>query len=545
MEFQPNTTIYLCNVPFDSSYKHQYNFATPSSQYNYFLTRNKISLTDYLTVREKQPDGSVLSYIRIDVDIETLRGEGCNYLVYQNHGGKRMYAFITNMVYINEGLTKIFIETDVWQTYCFDLEIMSSFIVRQHSETDEIGDNVVPEQFNFDGYNYHKIGSNYLQEWGYLVALSRRHSEDKAPNIFPKSGIAQGLAFYYFKDITAMEDFRQNLSTDCIEMISVIPKFNIGDAKVSNIFGDFGSDWELDLYDGNGLITSSTKPASEKITIDFSTLAFTFDGYEPKNNKLFTAPFTNIVVSNNTGGEMVLNREDFSDTTVEFEMFGDISVNPSVMLVPLNYKKQAKNMLYTISLSGFPQCSNTADYYKLWLAKNSGTSLIGLASGAATMTAGFATAVTGVGVGVGAMGILYGAKEIANTINGAYQASKTENPSTNGNPHNNLLTAMKENTFKIYYRMIKKDYAESVDNFFTMYGYAVNKLQTPNLNARPYYTYIQTIDVNVRGKKKSSLEIECSIPTDDMKRFKDIFNNGVTMWQQGTTMYDYSVDNTP
>lgn len=538
MEFQPNTTIKLCNVPFDNSYKHQYIFSSPQKQLNYFNSREKWTFTDYLTVREKQPDGSVLSYIRVDEDIETLRYWGCNYVFYQNGTGKRIFAFITNMVYINEGMTKLFIETDVWQTYCFDLEIMSSFVVRQHSETDEIGDNVVPEQFKYSDYTYHFLSDENLGEWGYLVGASEKYFNSSTLGK-QHCGIYQGVVLYYFTDPLILDTFIQDITTsngDCILFVTLIPKFCLGNATITNVYKEAV---------GQGEIGATASHRETPITIDFSARAFTFDGYVPKNNKLWTSPFANVVVSNGSGQDMILNREDFSDpNNIGFFMCGDISASPSIILFPNRYKQVngdgAGFNFHRLPLGGFPQCATTTDTYKMWLARNS----VGIVTDTLANVGSIALGAATLGAG-GAYSVAHGVTGIMNTINSVYQASFNANETKLGKGENNLITAMKRNKFSFFYRLVKRDFAESVDNFFTMYGYAVNKMQVPNLCARPYYTYVETIDVNVRGIVPTGEFVEATIPTDDLKRFKDIFNNGVTMWKENTAMYDYDVDNSP
>ena len=51
-----------------------------------------------------------------------------------------------------------------------------------------------------------------------------------------------------------------------------------------------------------------------------------------------------------------------------------------------------------------------------------------------------------------------------------------------------------------YYKMtIKQEYARIIDNWFTMYGYKVNRLATPNIHKRSNWDYIKTIQVNLEG----------------------------------------------
>lgn len=84
----------------------------------------------------------------------------------------------------------------------------------------------------------------------------------------------------------------------------------------------------------------------------------------------------------------------------------------------------------------------------------------------------------------------------------------------------------------ICYR-IKKEFAEKIDNYFTTYGYAVNKMKVPQFNSRPYWNYIKTVGINILG----------NIPSLDLKRLKDMFDNGVTMWHNAQYFLDYSKNN--
>ena len=55
----------------------------------------------------------------------------------ENYGTKIFYAFITGMEYINDACTKIYITTDVVQTWQFDLNFKDSFIERDMIDVDK------------------------------------------------------------------------------------------------------------------------------------------------------------------------------------------------------------------------------------------------------------------------------------------------------------------------------------------------------------------------------------------------------------------------
>ena len=172
MEFNPISTIYLCNVPIDNSYKNQIYFSNVNKQQEYFRSKVVKTFTNYLTVRKTLPDGSLQSSIKVDCGIDQLRTIGCNYLYYQNehHGNKIFYAFINKMIYINEGTTELIFECDVYQTWLFNVELKASYVVREHAVKDIVGLNIVPEKFSFQDYDYehlHYPAKNYI--WNHYV----------------------------------------------------------------------------------------------------------------------------------------------------------------------------------------------------------------------------------------------------------------------------------------------------------------------------------------------------------------------------------------
>lgn len=549
MTFNPDSTIYLCNAPIDNTYKHQIKFASATAQQTYFINKRLKTFSNYLVVRKTLPAGGMESRLKVDSNIDDL--QGCNYMMYRNtnHGAKWFYAFITRLVYVSEGTTEIIFETDVWQTWQFDIEILKSYVVREHSKTDEVGANVVPEKFNIQDYKFSEVDDELivdkLTRWGYLVASTEYHIHSSNNIVVPRgglfSGVYQGMYFYYYEDISLLSnflDYIEEKGDDCVQFITLIPKFNLSQAEVKGaqytVTGAPVSDAEL--KNGQGCITYHNEPAHVTQIFNLANDLPTDGGKVYKNKKLYTSPFYNFVVTNHSGDECVLNIEDFKNPAqASFNMYGDISANPSVTLVPVDYKGIHNNVDFSISLSGFPQCAFNSDTYKLWLAKNQyGVAISAVANGA-QIVGGVVAMATGAGAVAGASMIATGATGVLNTVNSVYQASKEPNRYHAGAPKNNLLTAMKKNRFEYHYRYLKKNQAKTIDDFFTMYGYQTNELKIPNLDSRPVFNYVETIDVNIIG----------GIPDDDMRTLKAMFNNGVTLWKPTATVGDYSADNSP
>lgn len=554
MAFTPSSTIYLCNVPFDNTYKNQIWFPSVAQQRSYFSNKVKKTFSNYLTVRESLPDGGTRSIIRVEANIDELRSLYVNYVYYMNANSstKYFYAFITEMIYVNDGLTKLVVETDVYQTWLFDVTLLDSYVIREHSATDEIGDNVVPEKFDFEDYNYTNLGNiSELTTWGYLIVASERLVA-AAPRGVLHSGVYQGLYFYYAKtssQINGILDSLEETGSDCILSITLVPDFCLNNSAI-------GIDENTDVGVTSGVegqVWVSTSPASLTHELSLSSYAFSFDGYTPKNNKLFTSPFTKLIVSNHAGEEAEYTVEDFSDPkNPSFTVWGDISTTPSVMLYPKNYKHLTNAVDFSISLSGFPQCSFNNDTFKLWMAKNYPQLGVNIGSGLLMMAAAAIPFLPAAGLSTlgGAAGFAAsmhldyaasaaiasgGIDRVHGSMQQIHAARLEPNKATVGNVRNNLLTAIGQNTFSFYMRHIKKNYAQTVDDFFTMYGYQTNRIKKPNVSARPYFNYVQLAEANIRG----------GIPTDDMQQLKAIYERGVTLWKSNATVGDYSVDNSP
>lgn len=147
----PDSEIRLLKCPIALDNKNQLNFTNQSSQFNYFNSLPHIVLDNATYVRK---DG----YIRFDND-DNLHYEQLleyNYVMYKNtnYSNKWFYAFITSMVYQNDNLTDIYIETDVFQSWMWDWLFHYSFIEREmiNVEDDLIGNNTVPENLELGEY---------------------------------------------------------------------------------------------------------------------------------------------------------------------------------------------------------------------------------------------------------------------------------------------------------------------------------------------------------------------------------------------------------
>lgn len=124
MAIAPNTNIFLIKNPLTMDNKNQLTFENKQKQFEYFNSLPKLEISNCTYQRK---NNSIRYPALLDDIIEY------NYVMYQNenYSNKWFYAFITNMNYVNNNMTEIFIDTDVWQTWQFDINFKESFIERE------------------------------------------------------------------------------------------------------------------------------------------------------------------------------------------------------------------------------------------------------------------------------------------------------------------------------------------------------------------------------------------------------------------------------
>ena len=173
------------------------------------------------------------------------------------------------------------------------------------------------------------------------------------------------------------------------------------------------------------------------------------------------------------------------------------------------------------------------DVYTNWLTQNGVNIGLNVVSSGLQVASGIGMMATGGGALAGAGNVASGILSIANTLGSIYQHSLIP-VSVSGNVNCgdvNFTLGLTNLEFK---RMsIKEEYARIIDNYFSMFGYKVNRVKVPNITGRSNWNYVKTIDCNFDG----------DIPQTDLNIIKEMFNNGVTLWHNPSTMYDYSQSN--
>jgi hypothetical protein len=150
MVVTPNSRIRLLKSPIELDEKNQLTFSSEQNQRNYFLS---LPYLEYDNCSYQRKEG----VIRYQTEPNGITYEDLleyNYCMYQNehYSNKWFYAFITEVKYVNDGMTEIKLETDVMQSWKFEINYKASFVEREHVNDDTIGAHTIPENFELGEY---------------------------------------------------------------------------------------------------------------------------------------------------------------------------------------------------------------------------------------------------------------------------------------------------------------------------------------------------------------------------------------------------------
>lgn len=394
------TKVYLLSVPLENDYKDTLYFANATAQHTYFAGQVVKSYTDFSYQRKD-------SIIRIPAQVDTIRN--CNYVMYQNsaYSNKWFYAFITKMIYVDDGRTDIYIATDVIQTWMFDMTFKDSYIEREHVDDDTFGKHTIPEGLETGEFvcndvidyryantsSFPNTSSNATMMAIVMVTSLTIKYDGTTPKIYLDSptwnmtnSVPQGLniigipiskdclgGLYVLKgmyDSAGRGDAINSMFLMPIQSMSGWLPYTVHNYDTTTVSGS----WFYPA-DSEGVTTNLVNvdnPSQSSLQVALNT---TLDGYTPKNNKTKTGEYNYFTITNNDGAVIAFKYEDFFSTP-NFTFIGSFEMGGSFMCYPTNSKKTTTSGVtgdgWTegIPAGKFPQLSWTSDYYLNWQAQN-------------------------------------------------------------------------------------------------------------------------------------------------------------------------------
>lgn len=525
----PGTEIrLLTGVPLTSDYENTLYFGDITAQSSYFLGRTSLSTSANSFQRVEK------GTLRVEAEYGTVYC--CNYMMFRNlnHVGKWYYAFVNEVRYINEETVEVDYELDVLQTWLFQLQFEQCFIERQHTVSDDLYENLVPE--NLD------LGDSYVCPSYTTFDMNSQR-------------IALLTTCYENGDqITGGESYGNLYSG--LHLIKGTPTTDTSgvDSLIGSLVDSGDENSIVAAYQFPSFVGDSYYNTEQKSITRASYFGAThsvdgiFGSYTPKNNKLWSYPYCYIEVSNNSGQSAQYRWEDWGQGHIDengnayasFTIEACIVPNAVALCYPTQYKGTLYAYDYGLTYNNFPQVAWAGDAFKAWYAQNQNSANMGIFNTALN------NAITGtmLGANFGPWGAVAGG--VIGATAGAYlgtaslMAKKGDLEQTPPQVHGqtgtgSLNAAAGRSEFSFYQRTIKPEFAKMIDDFFNLYGYAIHEVATPNIDARPHWTYVKTVGCDVQG----------SIPQKDKTKICEIFDRGIRWWRSASEVGNYSLDNSP
>lgn len=542
MYTEPNSTIILCaGVPLDKRYTDTLFFSNDNAQYDYFYGRRK-------AVFEKE------SYNRVQRGVTRLyinaeRVYDCNYMMFRNtaYGNKWFFAFVDNCEYINDNVTEIRFTIDPLQTWLGEIrgKLGECYVIRQHSKTDAIGENTVPEGLD--------TGEMVLNDYGRMPVTDNGHGyNQRVGRIFISvmDTKSEGVSGNVYDGVFGGATLKVYAITERGAIVEELNKYNAAPGNVVAMY--MAPEAIFPQLPEDHIVQQNSEGPKYTGALPAITTGDTLDGYKPKNNKMYTYPYNYCHIDNANGQTMALRYEYCKNLTPEVLYYGTITAPVQVCLKPVDYKgTDGPNHNQCLTLSNFPMCSWATDSFSAWLAQNTielpergtiGGTISRIARSVLTGPAGTMQSALPENVegkipspNVLASILSNPAGAIQSILGQAYQSSIAQEIAGGNFSSGGANTSAGYQAFYSGRVSCRAEYAKLIDDYFTAYGYAQNKLMTPDPAVRPVWTYIQTRGVLLLG----------NIPADDKATISGIFDNGIRFWRDPSKVGDYSANNAP
>lgn len=517
--FSPSSNLRLLSVPLESDYSNTLWFPNVEAQTVYFTGKVVKTFMDFNYIKK---DNTIVVAEEID------RLYNCNYIMYKNSNfsTRWFYAFINRMEWASNGSTRLYVSTDVIQTWFFDITYYQSYVERCHSETDVIGDNIIPEDFTTgDAGGYQVVGSSDVAPDGIAVfATSTYDGQSKTGSV--NSGIYSGA---------------QNLVD-----------FHVDNPGVGTI---------LEQYVKNGTATSVIRlqqyPYNLKnapLKIEFNKHPSNVNGYVPKNKKLLSAAFITCFMSM-YGQECKFSPAFITGNSVSIKLSADLTSGTISSFVE-NY---SSSDISTIALFAvIPESGWAYNQYKndynlhnssnsIYVQRqqnlrvgNQAQAVAGSIGAIAGMAGSIIDTINPVTLASGRLGTAVqkvsgnASALISNATNSAIQFSGIDEisqdltsiaesynaPATGNSAASNGYIATGKTKFTYGYKVPPADLISRYDKYLTVYGYKQSTYRTINIHARTSWTYIKTRGLNAAG----------NFPDEDIQIVKRAFDKGIFFW---------------
>ena len=570
MPYPIETTAQLIACDLEPDMENSIWFYNASTRDSYFQSKVIRTETNIQYIRESQN-------WRVNAPYDEIIGS-CNYLRYRNKtDGRWFYGFVTNIQYLNQNVCSCNFTLDAWMTYQFDLTWEDCFIERECVSDDTVGANIVDEglptgvelSFNVPEFN---LAPSMDEGKGTLklcpVCILSEAYQFTDIDVTEPTTVSVSSFFYGVPQPCAvwcpctdgapeaLPSSTQEMAQQLDGLTTMLANAGRADALIScvalpwdNVELLFNTSTQHPVVSSDksyaGCYLTNSDPEAAYIVKWYTKIPLNFNNYSPKNNKLYTYPYYYYTMTNGNGDEfpiLVEYMEKVPNSSAHFLIIAccaPVSPDAKYTVYPTNYMN-GNRLDFSVTVSGLPQLALSSNAYANWLGgnrerlvTNATVNTVDQVLGAVINTAGLAAGDASKGAGL-----------VGNAVQGfghlaelsALVADKRTMPNT-VHSHQSGNDCASGNKLGVYLmqRQLNPELAAIIDNYFSMFGYKVNRLGTPQFHTRQYWNYYKIPVCNVHA----------NIPGDSMDQIKAMFNRGVTLWVDGDGIGNYHGGSNP
>ena len=208
----------------------------------------------------------------------------------------------------------------------------------------------------------------------------------------------------------------------------------------------------------------------------------------------------------------------------------------SAKIRPKYYQGLQYNEDESIGLGKYPSLSWSSDGFTNWMTQNAvnlGINVVNTTVGGASQIASGIAKANPVSVVNGVTSV---ATNTAGMIGDMFKASMGSNTAQGNANAGDISFSQNLTRFKIMHMRPRKEYLEIIDDFFTRFGYKINRVKTPNITGRTYWNYVEIGTSEDIGYG--------DVPSKFMEEINNACRKGITIWHNHENVGNYSLNNT-
>lgn len=574
-------TVRLCHVDFNNRYEDVIDFTSRAYQIEYFTNATVATITNFQYVKKND------SYIVVNYALDSSTIRRTNY-VFVDNGDSYYFFFVTDKRYNALNVTYLDLELDFWNTYPYSImwNFVDNYVEREHqnrwnsdgspnwSDTDE-GFNLSlehPLYINPIKQNARSGGTIeccfvvfvYVTSNSYWI-YTKPWFKDTTINCYSSNDL--GTQFI----LESYNGFGFDPSNVNIKNVYVVPYIPNSLGNNLNIRISSNGDYYIDAIAGNieGIgncfsvynSTNFREATVLKFLSDISKPVYNIASLRSINNesKMFSSQFYRRVLFAHNQKIEIKNEYINALTTIDY--FISVSTTRTVNYMLYRYGRKAGsegytgNEYYNMSDNSFSQLPTLTDTDGMYLSShqqqiqtNYFASLFSTFASMAGSTALFyanpanlpISAVTGINALVSGINTVASQRakveDSKNTIEN-FQTSNSDGYFDRINLDGGVLN---EAAFTS-----ADDVRSAVYDYLYMFGYATNKLKTPDVRSRYYFNYIKLSGFNY-SRLMSQTD---SFSVAAYEKIRNILENGVRLWHYNENtrtafaLYNYTNEN--